>query len=136
MDKLRPEQRNSLSGTKKFGDMIQKQDQKLQLEALNKLFSEIEGSGGRLQRSRNFKDLARFKNLVKRFVREAVDFGMELSQSNSWDAYGQSRTLKTVETIDQLLVELTEEVMDKEKSSIDILGRIGEIKGLLINLYT
>ncbi|MBM7694800.1 uncharacterized protein YaaR (DUF327 family) [Peribacillus deserti] len=136
LDKVKPEQRQNLNETKKFSDIIQKQDQKMQFAALNKLLSEIEGAGDRLSRSRNFKDLAKFKTLVKRFVREAVDFGMELNQSQSWNAYGQSRSLKTVETVDQKLVELTEEVMNKEKSSIDILGKIGEIKGLLINIYT
>ena len=34
------------------------------------------------------------------------------------------------------LIELTEEVVNQEKDAIDLLGRIGEIKGLLINLYT
>ncbi|PLT27772.1 YaaR family protein [Peribacillus deserti] len=136
LDKVRTDQRPALNGTKKFGDIIQKQDQKMQFGALNKLLSEIEGAGDRLGRSRNFRDLAKFKTLVKRFVREAVDFGMELNSSQSWNSYGQSRSLKTVETVDQKLVELTEEVMNKERTSIDILGKIGEIKGLLINIYT
>lgn len=44
--------------------------------------------------------------------------------------------MKTVETIDAKLVELSEEILNKEKSSLEILEMIGEIKGLLINLYT
>jgi len=59
-----------------------------------------------------------------------------LKQSHSWNQYGQGRSLKIVETIDDKLVELTEGVLEKEESSIDLLGKIGEIKGLLINLYT
>lgn len=38
--------------------------------------------------------------------------------------------------IDDKLIQLTEEMMDQEKPAIDLLERIGEIKGLLINLYT
>jgi uncharacterized protein YaaR (DUF327 family) len=40
-----------------------------------------------------------------------------------------------VETVDEKLSELTDELMKKEESSIDILGKVGEIKGLLINIY-
>ena len=44
--------------------------------------------------------------------------------------------MKTVKMIDEKLIRLTEDVMDKENDGIAILGQIGEIKGLLINLYT
>ncbi|WP_026693241.1 YaaR family protein [Peribacillus kribbensis] len=136
LDKLKTEQRQTSPGSRRFTDFIQKQDQKMQLAALDKLLSEIQGAGDRLSRSKNFKDLAKFKTLVKRFVREAVDNGMELNQSQSWNSYGQGRSLTTVKTIDEKLVELTDEVRKSETESIDLLGRIGEIKGLLINLYT
>ncbi|WP_163102926.1 YaaR family protein [Peribacillus alkalitolerans] len=136
LDKISKEQKSISTGNTRFQSLVQKQDQKLQYEALNKLLVDIEGAGERMARSRTFKDLAKYKNLVKKFVKEAVNFGMELKQSHSWNQFGQSRPLKTVETIDQKLVELTEDVMNKEKESIDILGKIGEVKGLLINLYT
>lgn len=136
MDQVRQDSRLVQSGNGKFQQLVQKQDQKMQFDALTKLLGDIQGVGDRLSKSRTFRDLAKFKTLVKRFVREAVDFGMDLRQSHSWNAYGQSRPLKIVETIDEKLVELTKEIMQKEKGSIDILGKIGEIKGLLINLYT
>lgn len=43
--------------------------------------------------------------------------------------------MSVVQVVDEKLVELTEEVMSKEKNSLNILGKIGEIKGLLINIY-
>ncbi|WP_370023628.1 YaaR family protein [Peribacillus frigoritolerans] len=108
----------------------------MQIQTLNRLIGDIEGAGQRLVRSRTFRVLAKYKALVKRFVKEAVEYGLELKQSTSWNEYGQSRPLKTVETIDAKLVELSEEILNKEKSSLEILEMIGEIKGLLINLYT
>lgn len=136
MDKVRPEQKHLGSGGAKFSGLVQKQDQKMQNMQMQQLLKDINLAGDRLGRSRTFKDLAKFKTLVKRFVKEAVDYGMELKQSHSWNQFGQGRSLRVVETVDNKLVELTEEVMKKEESSIDILGKIGEIKGLLINIYT
>ncbi|TMU82930.1 DUF327 family protein [Bacillus sp. BHET2] len=135
LDNVSKDQRTGGTGQAKFGQLVQKQDQKMQMDQLNKLLGTIEDAGNRLAQSRTFKDLAKYKTLVKKFVREAVDFGMDLKQSHTWNQYGEGRKLNIVETVDRELVGLTEDVMDKEKKSIDILGKIGEIKGLLINLY-
>ncbi|TFD98325.1 YaaR family protein [Jeotgalibacillus salarius] len=120
----------------KFGELVEKQDQKLQSEQLTRLMGEVTAAGDRLARSRNFKDLATFKTLVKRFVKETVEYGMNLKQSHSWNEFGEGRKLRLVETIDEKLTELTESVLQGEKESVDVLDQIGEIKGLLINIYT
>lgn len=135
-DKSRQDAKQFQTGNGRFQQMVQTQDQKMQIQTLNRLIGDIEGAGQRLVRSRTFRELAKYKALVKRFVKEAVEYGLELKQSMSWNEYGQSRPLKTVETIDAKLVELSEEILNKEKSSLEILEMIGEIKGLLINLYT
>ena len=43
--------------------------------------------------------------------------------------------MKLIETIDEKMIELAEALLDEEKTSVDLLAKIGEIKGLLINLY-
>lgn len=136
LDKSRQGAKQFQTGNGRFQQMVQTQDQKMQIQTLNRLIGDIEGAGQRLVRSRTFRELAKYKALVKRFVKEGVEYGLELKQSTSWNEYGQNRPLKTVETIDAKLVELSEEILNKEKSSLEILEMIGEIKGLLINLYT
>ncbi|MCY8318338.1 YaaR family protein [Bacillus vallismortis] len=122
--------------TASFKTSMENQSSKLKFDQLTRLLSDIEAFGKRLTKSRNFKDLARFKGQVKRFVKEAVDSGLSHETSKSFDLYGNSRTLGLVKKIDDKLIQLTEEMMDQEKPAIDLLERIGEIKGLLINLYT
>ncbi|ATU25293.1 DUF327 family protein [Bacillus velezensis] len=123
-----------LSGT--FKSSMDSQSSKLKFDQLSRFLTDIETFGKRLTKSRNFKDLAKFKGLVKRFVKEAVDSGLSHETEKSFDLYGSSRTLGLVKEIDEKLLQLTEEMLDQEKSAIDLLDRIGEIKGLLINLYT
>jgi uncharacterized protein len=124
-----------VTGEKSFSTYVQRQGEKMQVVHLQQLMQEIEGQGERLARAQNFRDLAKFKHLVKKFVQEAVDYGMNVKQSNSFDMHGFQQTHRTVEKIDQQLVELTDQMMKKESSTINILDKIGEIKGLLINLY-
>nr|WP_254107947.1 MULTISPECIES: YaaR family protein [Bacillus] len=119
-----------------FKASMETQSGKMRLEQLTVMLSDIEVFGKKLAKSRNLKDLARFKGLVKRFVKETVDNGLNIETSRSFDIYGNTRTLALVKALDEKLIELTEDMMDQEKPSIDLLERIGEIKGLLINLYT
>lgn len=135
VDKGRVDLKEGAASRKGFGDIIQKHSFKLQSEQLQTLMRDIEVVGNRLGNSRTFQDLAKYKTLVKRFMEEAVEFGMELNQSHHWTSDGQSRQLQIVKQVDKELVALTEDVMSQEKTRINILSSIGEIKGLLINLY-
>ena len=119
----------------RFGEMLVKQGSKMQTEQLTRLLGDISTAGDRVARSRNLRELARFKMLVKRFLQETVEYGMDLKQSHTWNRFGEGRRLKIVETIDDRLVELAQDLLNEEKETIDLLDKIGEIKGLLINLY-
>ncbi|AWE05931.1 DUF327 domain-containing protein [Lysinibacillus sp. 2017] len=127
--------RTNNQGGNRFGEMVVKQGSKMQTEQLTRLLGDISTAGDRVARSRNLRELARFKMLVKRFLQEAVDYGLETKQSHTWNRFGEGRRLKIVETIDERLVELAEDILNEERESIDLLAKIGEIKGLLINLY-
>lgn len=130
-----PEIKHTTETNNRFGELVIKQGQKLQNEQLTRLLGDISAAGDRVARSRNLRDLARFKMLVKRFLQEVVEFGMELKQSHTWNRFGEGRRLKIIKTIDERLVELAQDILDEEKDTIDLLDKIGEIKGLLINLY-
>lgn len=131
--------RNELKPTpqsaNRFGEMVVKQGSKMQTEQLTRLLGDISAAGKRVARSRNLRELTRYKMLIKRFLQEAVDYGLEMKQSHTWNRFGEGRRLKIIETIDQRLVELAQDLLDEEKETIDLLAKIGEIKGLLINLY-
>lgn len=145
--KISQEMRTQMDGTKKqssqqmkgkpsFDAMVQSQSRQLQEAQLNQLMNNITTQGERVARFRSFRDLAKYKRLIKDFVKESVHYGMNLKHSHSWNRQGQTRKLTIVEAVDEKLVELTDSVLDQEKRSVDLLGLIGEIKGLLINLYT
>lgn len=136
IDKVRNEQFQLPRGANRFGQMVEKQGQRLHGEQVTRLLGDISSAGDRLARSRNFRDMAKFKMLVRRFIKETVESGMGIKQSHTWNRFGEGRRLKIVETLDEKLVELAKDLLDEEKTTVDLLAKIGEIKGLLINLYT
>lgn len=135
LEKLQNEQQNRTQNEARFGRMVQKQEQKLHSDQITRLLGDISTAGDRIARSRNLREMAKFKMLVRRFLKESVETGLELKQSHTWNQYGEGRRLKIVKTIDEKLIELAEDLLDKEKTAIELLEKIGEIKGLLINLY-
>lgn len=119
-----------------FEQIVQSQTQKLKHEELEKLIQDITKQGEKLARFRSFRDLAKFKRMIKQFLEETVYNGYQLNESRNFNMNSYSHKLTTVKKIDEKLVELTEDLLDQEKKTVDLLGHIGEIRGLLINLYT
>ncbi|MGM8213861.1 YaaR family protein [Virgibacillus sp. W0430] len=117
-----------------FDTIVQSQTYKLKQEELQQLVKDITVQGDKLARFRSFRDLAKFKRMVKNYLQEAVSNGLHLEQAHHFTMEGQTK-MALVKEIDQKLMELTEEVMNQEKKTVDLLGMIGEIKGLLINIY-
>ncbi|WP_342513911.1 YaaR family protein [Sporosarcina sp. FSL K6-1522] len=135
LDKMRKDTLQASQNGARFGQMVVKQEQRLHGEQITRLLGDISSAGDQIARSRNLRDMAKFKMLVRRFLKEAVGSGLALKKSHTWNQYGEGRRLKLVETIDEKLIELAEDLLNEEKTSVDLLAKIGEIKGLLINLY-
>ncbi|MFD1039904.1 YaaR family protein [Virgibacillus byunsanensis] len=129
-------QRSTVGGNPSFNAMVQSQTAQLKQEELKKLMKDITLQGDKLARFRSFRDLVKFKRMVKGFLQETVYNGLDLQKTHSFSIDGQNRKLAIVKEVDEKLLELTEEIMNQEKKTVDILGLIGEIKGLLVNLYT
>jgi len=103
---------------------------------LQQILQEVDQQGKRLSENPTFTELRKYKDLVKRFMGEVTKNGVGLYQTESWDPYGGNKTLKTIQVLDRKLMELTDHVINQQNAGLSILDRIGEIKGLLINLYT
>jgi len=134
-DKLRNDPLRSTQGNARFGQMVLKQEERLHGEQITRLLGDISSAGDRLARSRNLRDMAKFKMLVRRFLKESVESGLGLKHSHTWNQFGEGRRLNIVQTIDEKLIELAEALLNDEQTSVELLGKIGEIKGLLINIY-
>ncbi len=119
-----------------FEKMVQTQSQKLVREDLGRLIDDITKQGEKLAKFRSFRELAKFKRMIKEFLQETVYQGLKLNHQQNFHANQYSQKLTTVEEIDGKLIDLTEDMLDQEKKTVDLLGVIGEIRGLLINLYT
>ncbi|MGD8192561.1 YaaR family protein [Brevibacillus ginsengisoli] len=118
-----------------FGELVRGEGNRLTEDRLSQLLNDIERQGQILARSRAVRDFYQYKNLVKRFMEEAVKFGVALEERRGTNRRGRSRLYKIIKEVDSHLLQLAEELLAEEAPTIDLLARIGEIRGLLINLY-
>ncbi|WP_312470754.1 YaaR family protein [Neobacillus sp.] len=128
-------ERNSANSAS-FQKIMNSYSKELTQDHLHQLLQDIDKQGVQLSEKPTFNELRKYKNLVKQFMGEVTKNGMGLYQTESWDPYGGNKTLKTVQVLDKKLMELTDHVLNQQNAGLSILERIGEIKGLLINLYT
>lgn len=118
-----------------FHQIMNSHSREITQDHFQSMLKDIDKQGLQLSENPNFHELRKYKTLVKRFMEEVTKKGVGLYQTESWDRYGGNKTLKTVQVLDQKLVELTNNVLHNQNEGLSILERIGEIKGLLINLY-
>ncbi|TCS77954.1 YaaR family protein [Tepidibacillus fermentans] len=118
-----------------FSDILSSEGREITKAKLQQLLNQIDEQGKRLTQTKNLKELKKYKELIKTFIDEAVHSGLEFHDQHSYDRYGRTKKYKIIRQIDQKLIDLTNLIMEKEHKQIDLLDRIGEIKGLLINLY-
>ncbi|MEX2104477.1 MAG: YaaR family protein [Bacilli bacterium] len=135
-DKVRQEPKwDPYLRSKGFGDLLRDSDERMDQENLHKILADIEQQGERLFRSRNVKDLYLYKALIKQFIQEAVQFGVRLEQKQGKDYRGRGKIYKIIHEVDETLLEMTNALIEKESKNIDLLQKIGDIKGMLMNLY-
>jgi uncharacterized protein YaaR (DUF327 family) len=118
-----------------FGELVKGEDQRMSQERLTQLLNDIDRQGQILARSRSIRDFYHYRNLVKQFMEEAVRYGIALDDRRGINRRGRSRLFKIVKEVDGELLKLADDLLSEQAPMIDLLARIGEIRGMLINLY-
>lgn len=103
---------------------------------LNLLMQDITQQGLKLSKHRDVKDMRKYRTLIKEFLNEIVNRSHHFSRENFLDRKGRHRVYGIIKLIDENLDELAKELVKDEKDNISILSRIGEIRGLLLDIFT
>ena len=117
----------------KFALMSNIEETELQ-EKLSNLMSEITAEGEIISKRKNIKDMRRYRGLVKDFMNEILNRSHKFTRQNFLDKKGRHRVYGIIHLVDQNLDELAEELLKDESDNLAILAKIGEIRGLLIDL--
>lgn len=108
-----------------------------QLQAkVDALMTDITIQGERIARHMDIRDLKKYRGLIKDFLNEVVYRSHKFSRENFLDRRGRHRVYGIIRKIDETLDALAVELMMDEQDHLAILSRIGEIEGLLLDIFT
>ena len=130
-----PVQQQQGDGAFKFTLVSHIEEQELQVR-LTSLMEEITMQGDKLAKHRDIRDMKRYRGLVKDFLNEIINRSHSFSRENFLDRRGRHRVYGIVRLVDEKLDELAQELVKDEKDNLNILSKIGEIRGLLLDIST
>lgn len=122
-------------GTFKFTLASHIQEADLQAR-LNTLMEEIAMQGDRIAKRKDIRDMKKYRGLIKDFMNEIINRSHQFSRENFLDRRGRHRVYGIIRLVDQTLDELAQELVKDEKDNLAILAKIGEIRGLLLDIFT
>lgn len=126
---------NPVDGSFKFTLASHIEETELQAR-LQTLMEEITMQGEKLSKRRDVKDMKHYRGLIKDFLNEVVTHSHAFSRENFLDRRGRHRVYGIIRLIDENLDQLAQELMKDEKDNLAILNKIGEIQGLLLDIFT
>ena len=103
---------------------------------IDTLMMDITKQGELIARHMDIRDMKKYRGLVRDFLNEVVYRSHKFSRENFLDRKGRHRVYGIIRLIDSNLDELAQELVKDEKNHIAILERIGEIRGLLLDILT
>lgn len=119
---------------KAFSDVMQQQSQLRTQEELQQKLLEIQRQGDRFSQSMTMRELKLYRNMVKQFLELTVRRGIGIKDVRSMDRRGRMKRHKLLDEIDESLVLMGEELLETEQGRIELLQRMGDIRGMLLNL--
>lgn len=105
-------------------------------ERLAGLMAQITEEGNKLAKRRDVKDMRHYRGLVKEFLNEIVTRSHSFTRENFLDRRGRHRVYGIIRLVDENLDQLAQELMKEEQDHLAILNKIGEIRGLLLDIFT
>lgn len=105
-------------------------------ERLNLMMQDIVQQGKQISKKNDIRDMQRYRILIKDFLNEVVSRSHAFSRENFLDRRGRHRVYGIIRLVDETLDDLAQELVKDEKDNINILAKIGQIEGLLLDIFT
>ncbi len=105
-------------------------------QKLSVMMQDINAQGEKIAKHMDVKDMKRYRELVKGFLNEVVSRSHQFARENFLDRRGRHRVYGIVKLVDKNLDDLATELMKEEKDHLAIVGRIDDIRGLLLDIST
>lgn len=105
-------------------------------QKLKEMIENISQQGNKISKHMDIREVRLYREMISEFMGEVVANSHKFSRENFLDRRGRHRVYGIVRQVNDKLDELARELLRSEKNNIDILDRVGEIQGLLLDIIT
>ncbi len=117
-----------------FSSTLKKLEFKNYEERIRVLADKIQSQGKKLEKKADIRDLKVYKQLISEFLDEAVAHSHSFTKKSFLDRRGRHRVYAIIKKINEELIELTNEVIKSEQNNLNILKKLDDIRGLILDL--
>jgi uncharacterized protein YaaR (DUF327 family) len=103
---------------------------------LDELLADLDRTAGELRDKRSLAALRKYRELVQSFLDTVLPETYAVRPQTGFDRQGRRRVYVLVQRVNRALEELTELVLARQADPLSLLEKLGEIRGLLVDLYT
>lgn len=122
----------TVSARSDFSESFMKSYKSATKDELESYIKDIKKKGNKLILSKSYIDVKNYKSTIKNYLKAVVDYTYILNKNIG---FWENQYYSTVETINEQLESLTNELLIEEKENLDISSTIDTIQGLLIDIY-
>jgi uncharacterized protein len=126
--------RGVAGGAAPFGALLQEKGRADAKDTLNRLLERINEQGEIIAKRRDISDVRKYRELISDFLGEALQSSYRTDKEGSFDARGRFKEYAVVKKINAEVETLTRQVLDDQSDNLAILGQLGTIRGLLVDL--
>ncbi|MBB5334915.1 YaaR family protein [Pectinatus brassicae] len=118
-----------------FSTELAQNQEDMSMEQLKKLFDKVSEQGAKLTKTPTYDELKSYRDVVKKFIGEAVTRMYSMNSQSGWDRLGRQKVYTTVRKVDDKLEEMAEEIRLGQASALTIAAKHEAICGMLVDLY-
>lgn len=104
-------------------------------EKIQRMCEDIFKQGDLVAKRADIKELQRYRSMIQELLNETVSNGFEFQKAGSFDARGRHRVFATINKVNANLDDLTNELLKEQSDEIEVLNKIDDIRGLLVDLF-
>ncbi len=131
-----PDDKRQVQDTSRmFSRTLTDMNQSAHTEKIQRMCEAIFKQGEAVAKKADVTELQRYRSMIQELMNETVSNGFEFTKAGSFDARGRHRVFATINKVNSKLDELTSELLKEQKDEIEVLHKVDDIRGLLVDLF-
>lgn len=103
-------------------------------EKIRGLIEQIDNQGERLSKKADLSEYEKYRSLIRDFMNEVVSNGYSFDKENAFLGRGRHKFYATVKIVDEKLDSLAKDVLSEHADNVEIINKIDDIRGLLLDM--